>query len=210
MRITVLVFFLITTVPSFAQNGKGGNLKDTVSASKKNELRMAAYLKRAEYPLFKMSKWSGVIPVADPTEIPDRTMQFKLLMEDVFPVKDSSAKEINGGLAEIGRLINLHIASGIPIKNIHVVAVVHGPALFALLNNDAYRKKYGIDNPNIPFIKELSDNGVRFIACGQAMYVHDIDRSQMLPAVKISITAQTVLSNYQLKGYVLHTITEEN
>ena len=171
---------------------------------------MAAFFARAYYPLIKGSKWSGVMPVEGITEVPDPKMRYKLLLEDVFPVRDSvSAKDINGGLAEVGRIINLHIASGIPKNKLDIVVVVHGPALFSLYTHQNYHKKYGIDNPNIAMMDELIKNGVRFIACGQAMNFLEVKKEEIDPRVHISLTAQTVLSGYQLKGYVLNTITED-
>lgn len=184
--------------------------KDTLTKAQQDSVRIANLFTKAYYPLIKSSKWSGVIPVTNVTEKPDPTMQYKLLMEEVIPIKDSAAaKEISEGLAEVGRIINLHIASGIPKNKLDVVVVVHGPALYALYTNEVYKKKWGIDNPNIVLINELMKNGVKFIACGQAMNFFDVKQEEMVPNIKISLTAQTVLSNYQLKGYVWYLITNK-
>ena len=126
----------------------------------------------------------------------------------MIPIKDSAAaKDFSEGLSEVGRIINLHIASGIPKNKLNVVVVVQGPALYALYTNEQYHKKWGIDNPNIPLINELMKNGVKFIACGQAMNFLGVKKEDMVANINISLTAQTVLSNYQLKGYVLFPIT---
>lgn len=184
--------------------------KDTLTKAQQDSIRIANLFTKAYYPLIKSSKWSGVIPVTNVTEKPDPSMQYKLLMEEVIPIKDSAAaKEISEGLAEVGRIINLHIASGIPKNKLDVVVVVHGPALYALHTNEVYKKKWGIDNPNIVLINELMKNGVKFIACGQAMNFFDVKQEEMVPNIKISLTAQTVLSNYQLKGYVWYLITNK-
>jgi hypothetical protein len=71
-----------------------------------------------EYPLLKAGDFSGVIPVKDPTEIPDPGIEYRLLFELTTNNPDSIAKDINSGLAEIVRVINLHVASGIPVKKI--------------------------------------------------------------------------------------------
>lgn len=184
--------------------------RDSLQKAKRDSVIEAKMLASAYYPLIKSSKWSGVLPVKDVTEKPDPNQQYKLLMEVVFGMKDSAtAKNINTGLSEVGRLINLHIASGIPKKNLDVVVVVHGPALKALYRNDVYKKKFGIDNPNLILVRELMDNGIRFIACGQAMNFLEITKDQLVDNIKISLTAQTVLSNYQLKGYVLYAIPQD-
>jgi intracellular sulfur oxidation DsrE/DsrF family protein len=181
---------------------------DTLTKGQKDSIRIAGLFSKASYPLIKTSKYSGVLPVSHVTEKPDASMEYKLLMEDVIGIKDSTAaREISDGLSEIGRIINLHIASGIPKNKLQVVAVVHGSALYALYTNEVYKKKYGVDNPNIVLINELMKNGVKFIACGQAMNFFEVRQEEMVPNIKISLTAQTVLSNYQLKGFVLYAIT---
>ncbi|MEO6357592.1 MAG: DsrE family protein, partial [Ferruginibacter sp.] len=88
------------------------------------------------------------------------------------------------------------------------VIVVHAGALNAFCTNDRYKEKYKTDNPNLKLISELKNFGARFIACGQAMAFKKFTKEDMLPEVKISLTAQTVLSGYQLKGYVLYSLSE--
>ncbi len=161
---------------------------------------------KSVYPLLQAGKYSGVIPVKDPTEVPDPNIQYKILFELTSNNPDSTIKDINGGLSEIARVINLHVASGIPAKNIIPVIVVHASALNAIKNNEAFQKKYKINNPNIKLINDLIKIGAKFIACGQAMAFFEVKREELLPDVKISLTAQTVISSYQLKGYVLHTL----
>jgi intracellular sulfur oxidation DsrE/DsrF family protein len=137
-------------------------------------------------------------------------MKYKLLMElTAFAPKgqDSTAKkEINGGLGEVARKINLHVANGIPKKNIDLVIVVHAAALYAFMTNEKYKKRYKIDNPNLALIKELQDFGAKIIVCGQAMTFFNLEREDMVPGIKQALTAQTVLSSYQLKGYVFYNI----
>jgi len=156
----------------------------------------------AIYPALKGGENSGVIPVKDPTEIPDPKMEYKLLFELVNNNPDSVAKEINFGLDEVARVINLHVASGIPIKNIKPVIVVHAAALNAITTNAFYKEHFKVDNPNIKLINDMKAIGATFIACGQAMEFFDVNKQALLPDVKVSLTAQTVLSNYRLKGYV--------
>lgn len=158
----------------------------------------------AVYPAIKSGgEMSGVIPVKDPTEIPDPAIDYKILFELVRNNPDSLAKDINSGLAEIARVINLHVASGIPLKKIMPVIVVHAAALKAISNNEYYKKNFKIENPNLKLIQDLKNLGAKFIACGQAMTFFDVKKEDLLPDVKISLTAQTVISSYQLKGYVL-------
>jgi intracellular sulfur oxidation DsrE/DsrF family protein len=165
------------------------------------------------YPAVKSSKtsgWGGVVPIEGINDIPDPTMKYKLLMElTTFTMKqgDTAAiKEMNVGLIEAGRILNLHVAAGIPKENIELVLVVHAGALNAFLTNEKYKKKYDVENPNLPLLKELDSFKVKFINCGQAMHYQGLEKEDFLPGVKVALTAQTVLSSYQAKNYVLYNL----
>jgi intracellular sulfur oxidation DsrE/DsrF family protein len=185
--------------------------KDSLKHAKMiaDSLKMAKLFSIAQYPFIKGSKWSGVIPVADPTEIPDPNHDYKLLFEVVEKNPDSLAKEINSGLDEVARVLNLHFASGIPPGKIIPVVVIHGPGIEAVMNNQSYKKKHSIDKPNLTLIHDLENVGAKFIVCGQAMAFFEMTKEELLPEIKISLTAQTVLSNYQLQGYVLYSIRSD-
>lgn len=160
------------------------------------------------FPVINAGIYSGVIPVKDATEVPDSTMEYKLLFEISASNPDSTSKELNSGLVEVARVINLHVASGVPLKKIHVVIVLHGSGIRVVGTNDSYKAHYKTDNPNIKLINQLSALGVRFIICGQSMTYGDMKKEMFLPQVKVSLTAQTVLSTYQLKGYVKYTLQQ--
>lgn len=167
-------------------------------------------LSTVEFPAINGGKYSGVFPVKDITEVPDPNIQYKLLFEITSENPDSAHNEPDYTLVEIARIINLHVASGIPLKNILVVVVAHGPALHTISTNQAYQKEFKVNNPNQKLIKDLEKLGARFIACGQAMSFMNVKEEDLLPEVKISFSAQTVLSGYQLKGYVLKSIEPDN
>ncbi len=163
----------------------------------------------AVYPLIKEAKMGGVITILNPEEMPDPKMKFKILFNFTQGATSSSkSKELNGALAEVARVINLHIAAGVPKKNLDFVLVGHASALFSLLDDEHYRKKFKIDNPNVKLIKELQEAGVMFTVCGQAMNFLDIERESLLPGIKLAYSAKTVITNYGLKGYVLTDINE--
>jgi intracellular sulfur oxidation DsrE/DsrF family protein len=202
----LLIFLLLV----FAYSAHA-QLAPTDSSAKAKEKAMEdslnnVFLSHAVYPLLKTSKFSGVIPVENPTEKLDPNLQYKLLFEVITGTSDSSdAKDINESFANAGRIINLHIAAGVPLKNLHVVMVVHGPALHAMYKNDMYRQKYNRDNPNLVFFDELQKAGVQMVACGQAMFIFNIKREELIPGVKVAYSARTAMTSYQMKGYVLHT-----
>lgn len=163
------------------------------------------------YPVIKSGRWAGVVPVEGVDEVPDPKMQYNLLMEITTGIKNdkdtAAIRSTNNGLETTARLLNLHAASGIPAKNINTVAVLHGYALTALLKNDVYKKKFQTGNPNLKLLKELQDAGVKIIVCGQTMHYTQVKKEDLISGVNVSLTAQTALSAYQLKNYVIYDLS---
>ena len=94
----------------------------------------------AIYPALNGGDMSGVVPVKDPTFIPDPTLDYKLMFDIAMGNPDSLSKEINMALTEASRIVNLHVASGIPLKKIFMVFVVHGDGLNAITTNEYYKE----------------------------------------------------------------------
>jgi intracellular sulfur oxidation DsrE/DsrF family protein len=210
----VLPAILATSILCAQQsNNEGPAMSDSLAKITAKSFRDSlekAFVSKAVYPLIKSSKWSGVIPVSNADEKPDINQQYKILMEVTTGIKGSDgAKEINEAIAEVGRLINIHMAAGIPKKNMHVVVVAHGPVLKSFYNDAVYKEKFKVDNPNVPVFNELLAAGVKFIACGQAMYFFDVKKEEMVPWMKVALSAQTVLTDYQLKGYMVKKIVTD-
>lgn len=173
--------------------------KEFASVAKRDKL-----FSKLEYPLLKGGKFSGVLPLGNLTEVPDPKIDYKLLFELTLQNPDSLKKLTNTGLDEVTRILNLHYAAGVPVKKLMPVIVVHGGGELALLNNEAFQKRYKMDNPNVKLIHDLEKIvGAKFIICGQSMQIRGISPEEFLPSIKISLTAQTVITSYQLKGYVL-------
>jgi intracellular sulfur oxidation DsrE/DsrF family protein len=185
------------------------HVTDSIIAANKDSIKWAKLESMVYFPLIKAGKFSGVLPVVGVDEIPSPKREYKLLFEFTLVSKDSSNEKLNPGLVEIARILNLHVASGIPKSHIHPVIVVHGTSLYSIQNNEVYRQKFKKDNPNSKLIQDLMQNGARFIACGQAMNFFDVKKEELFPGVKVSLTAQTVLSDYIGQGYVWYDISEE-
>jgi intracellular sulfur oxidation DsrE/DsrF family protein len=205
-KISLLLFCLTVSTIAIGQ----ATDKKKPAVSKKDSLMLAKFAAKGIYPAIKASKLSAVLPVDGITEKPDINVKYKLLISlSLGSSEAEKVKELNRGLAEAGRIINLHLAAGVPKENLDVVIVTHGKALYALLNDEAFKKQFKGDNPNVAIVKELEGIGAKFIACGQAMQFLEIKNEQLMPEVKIAMSAKTALSTYQLKGYALYEIDEE-
>ena len=163
------------------------------------------------YPALKV-QWAAVQRPAHIDYTPDPETKYNIVIDFLAYSKleekeTMDAKALNWGLSQIARLINLHVASGIPAENIHVVAAVHGYAGRSFLTDEAYKERYNIPNPNRRVINQLAEYGVDFLVCAQSL--GNITREELLPEAKISLTAQTVITEYQLKGYALKSYTND-
>jgi len=58
-----------------------------------------------------------------------------------------------------------------------------------------------VNNPNLKLYEELNAAGVKMFVCGQSLIARKIDRTKMVPEVKIATSMLTTLTTYQLKGY---------
>lgn len=171
--------------------------KDTVSES------------AMDLPAIKGHPWSAVARVEAIDEVPDPSLTYNVVVDFTAfaELEDSKHKpdsaQVNWGLTNIGRVYNLHVAAGVPASKINMVIAVHARAQYTFLNNESYRKRFKTDNPNLPLVRELSDAGIKFLVCGQSLHFFKIDRKELVPEAKVTLTAQTTLTSYQLKGYAL-------
>ena len=113
----------------------------------------------------------------------------------------ASPDEINPALNNIARMLNLHAAGGVPADRINVKAVIHNLATPTIADHATYQEKFGVDNPNTQLIQELTDAGVELFVCGQSMIARDYPFEGLNPNIKLSISALTVMTTYEIQGY---------
>jgi intracellular sulfur oxidation DsrE/DsrF family protein len=194
MRISILAFLLFVSISTYAQ-------RPPLTPQQEASL---------VFPVIKSSKESGVLPVKDVDFVIDPKQSYKVLLDVTVWSSDSlAAQKVHPGLAEIGRQLNLHVYAGVPLSKVTMVAVFHGPALRALLNDEAYRKVLKTGNPNLAIVEELQKAGVTLIACGQALTRRGFEKKDLLPGVKLAVSAKTTSSYFQAKGYAVFPVNEE-
>lgn len=146
-------------------------------------------------------------------DLPDISKDCKLLFEltnfSGKSDKETAFKSENTALIEAGRIINLHIASGIPAEKLKVVFVLHGGAINILMNDITYKENYKVENPNLSLIKQMQSKGATFVVCGQLMTWMGLKLGDLTENIKEAYSAKTALTNYQSQGYILNTIKEE-
>lgn len=139
-------------------------------------------------------------PVKQDVTLPKDT-EFKL----TFDI-DQAGKEgtLNRGIDTVARFINMHVANGVPLENLHLAMVIHGGASNEMLNAKAYKQKYGKPNPNAELLSTLSANGVQIMLCGQSAYYHQIDHDDLIDGVDMVLSAMTAHMLLNQQGYYVN------
>jgi intracellular sulfur oxidation DsrE/DsrF family protein len=108
---------------------------------------------------------------------------------------------LNPGLERMARLVNLYRHAGVPSQNIDLVIMIHFTATPIILTDDAYRKRYGVPNPNTALINEMAANGVKFYVCGQSLYRRKFVNDPRNPSIKVVLSAMYGITTLQMQGY---------
>jgi intracellular sulfur oxidation DsrE/DsrF family protein len=174
MKFSMILYFLIVTaLPSFSQT--------------------------RVFPVVK--SYGGIFEIPYAEEKPDPSLDYKIVIE--VERESEHPDSLSWAINNVARLINLHVMGGVPEEKLDVVMVIHGGATYNTMQNIAYMKKYKTNNPNMRLLHELSEAGVKIFVCGQSLINRKVDRTKLLPEVKVATSMLTTLTTYQLKGYAL-------
>ncbi|MGD1889235.1 MAG: DsrE family protein [Cyclobacteriaceae bacterium] len=145
--------------------------------------------------------FGGIYDIPEVLKKPDTTLTYQIVIDVTQGAEEYD--QLNPALNNIARMLNLHGLGGVPKDKLEVVAVIHSLATPTVLSNEAYNEKFGCDNPNDKLIRALSEAGVSLYVCGQSLLARDFYPQPLHPDITVSISALTVQTEYQLKGYAL-------
>lgn len=120
-----------------------------------------------------------------------------------FDASDAAEEgEINRQFESLARFINMHVANGVPEKNIHLAIVLHGGAVEDVLSDEAFGKRHdGAANANADIDRQLLAHNVRFIVCGQSATASGIDKAELIEGVEMALSAMTAHALLQHEGF---------
>jgi len=147
------------------------------------------------YPL--ISGHGGVVPLPRAAEQPRKGAKA------VFDITaDAKPGEVNKGLEQVARLLNLYGAAGLKAGDVKIVAMCHGAADKAVLSDEACAARYKVAaNPNLPLIRDLKKAGVEVFVCGQSLHDLGFKAEEVAAEVPVADSAMLVLVNKQTDGY---------
>lgn len=149
-----------------------------------------------------IADFGAVYTVADPGLATPMLQELKLR----FDISEAAAdpKAVSARLETAARFLNMHGKAGVSPERLKVAIVVHGTASKDVLTDDAYRKRHGIDNPNLPLLVALKKAGVRIYFCGQSAGSRGIAVSEVAAPVEMALSAMTAHLVLNTEGYVLN------
>jgi len=147
------------------------------------------------YPL--VPKHGGVVPLPRAAEQPRKGAKA------VFDITaDAKPGEVNQGLEQVARLLNLYGAAGLKAGDVKIAAICHGDADKDVLSDEAYAARFKVAaNPNLPLIRDLKKAGVEVFVCGQSLHDLGFKAEEVAKEVPVADSAMLVLLNKQTDGY---------
>ncbi len=148
-----------------------------------------------------IANYGKVWPIENSDYKTNLNAEFKV----VFDIMGSpeSPEDINKTIETAARFLNMHTQSGVPREQLKVALVVHNKASKDIIHNEAYRSRYGVDNPNYEMVKALMEAGTEIIFCGQSSKSRNFPKEDLIPGCKIALSAMTALIQFQNEGYQL-------
>lgn len=123
----------------------------------------------------------------------------------VFDVSGSpeAPGQLNASINTLARFLNMHGQAGVPPENMQLALVLHGGAGKDALHHEAYRERFGMENPNLPLLEALQRAGVRIYICGQTASHRGYAKKDLAAPVQLALSAMTALVTLQAEGYEL-------
>jgi len=158
-----------------------------------------AFAQKKIHPLIKSG--GGVFEIPEASPVVDKKMQYKIIV-DLSKASDKP-DSVNASLDKLARLVNAHIEAGVPRENLSIIGVFHFLGTPVVLEDEAYKSKFGMANPNTALINELEKNGVHFYVCGQSLRARKLVDEKRNEHIKVAQSALITFSTFQNMGYAL-------
>lgn len=142
---------------------------------------------------------AGAVFSVAPTLATPTDREYRLAFDVSSPA--SSPERMNVAFNTAARFLNMHGQAGVPADRIGAALVVHGGASLELLDDEAYRERFGTHNPNGDLLRELVAKGHRVILCGQSAASRDVPTNRLIGGVEVALSAMTAFLLLQDEGY---------
>lgn len=140
-------------------------------------------------------------PLPEAAYQPQKDLTYKIVFS--LTKAGDTPQEISPSLARVARAFNLYVSAGVPLSHLKFVAVAYGPATVTMLDDEHYKTKFGVANPNSVLIHKLRAAGVDVVVCGQAVLESGFETAWISHDVTLALSAITTITLLQQAGYAL-------
>lgn len=151
----------------------------------------------AKFPI--VAGFGGIFEIKNAIN-PNTDQEYEIVIDLKTLQRDKES--LNPGLNNVARMMNLHGLGGVSSENLSVVVVIHGGATDVILDNETYKSKYELDNPNIELIDALKEAGADIFVCGQSLLARNYPLESVNQDVKIGLSMLTTFTSYMHQGFV--------
>lgn len=143
-------------------------------------------------------------PIA--TIVPDDALSEDAAFAVAFDVAEAAEPGAKSrALESPARLLNMLVEAGVPAERVDLAIVVHGGASKDLLASGAYAARHdGAENGSAALLKALMAAGIEVYLCGQSAAAHGIAKDDLVPGIRMSLSAMTAHARLQQAGYTLN------
>jgi len=160
---------------------------------------VSAQTMKPSSPVVSQADGFAIIPNA--AFPPDKKRIYRAVYDSTKFAKDPS--NLVPALNNAGSELNALAVSGVPLTNAKFTVVFHGASVDGILDDEHYKAKFGIANPNLKAIAAMKKAGVGFFVCGQYLIGENIDPKTLTQDVTVASDALIVLMTLQNDGYAL-------
>ncbi|MGQ0733429.1 MAG: DsrE family protein [Acidobacteriota bacterium] len=143
--------------------------------------------------------YGGTFDVPANFLMPSPDVDYKVKFDVGAPSDDPKA--VNRAIDSVARFLNMQVRAGVPRDKMKLALILHTTAAKDVLDHAAYRARFGMDNPNVPLLQALDRAGVPIYVCGQSLAGRGMKFEEVVPAVKVALSAMTMHALLAREGY---------
>ncbi len=122
-----------------------------------------------------------------------------------FDAANAGGGEVNGGLGRADAFLDIMEAAGAARDQITVAVVVHGEAVFDVVNADRHATEVeGSDHPNAVLVERIIEAGGEIWVCARSAAWQNVGDDDLLPGVRFAPSAMTAHAELQRRGFSLN------
>ena len=122
-----------------------------------------------------------------------------------FDAVEAGIGEISPGLGRAAAFLDIMSEAGAEAGQLEVAVVVHGPAIFDVVNPDRHTAEVeGSKHPTAEVVERLISAGGEVWVCARAASWHDVGDDDLLPGVRFAPSAMAAHADLQRRGFSIN------